>query len=244
MVEKYKDEWISILDDSVLALKFKRWSGVSGKIYFVSNILHHVNNELSHILLLQRSICKWNIMCFNLMFLPNSSFIWCTLFPSNSQKSSGNWERKVAPAIQNANVNFAERPTLMPRSPWLAETEQKGQLMCLHVWRGSHLQFQRMINRKAVKTLPADNTKMVIWSLWLSPNHFGFLLHLQAKESHGHGITAQLISHTHWAKSIRVDKAVSILEAIFPSCIASKLAAGFLKTFQALVAWVTLLCIY
>lgn len=92
MVEKYKDEWISILDDSVLALKFKRWSGVSGKIYFVSNILHHVNNELSHILLLQRSICKWNIMCFNLMFLPNSSFIWCTLFPlrlSEEQWESG-----------------------------------------------------------------------------------------------------------------------------------------------------------
>lgn len=39
----------------------------------------------------------------------------------------------VGPVMQNANVNFAGRATLMPRSPWLAEKEQKDQVKCLHV---------------------------------------------------------------------------------------------------------------
>lgn len=50
------------------------------------------------------------------------------ILPPTHRVAVGSWWK-----MQNANVNFANRPTLMPRSPWLAAKEQKDQMMCLLV---------------------------------------------------------------------------------------------------------------
>lgn len=63
--------------------------------------------------------------------------------------------------MQNANVNFANTPTLMPRSPWLTEKEQKAQLMSLSVSRGAYLRFQWVVRNDAAVTVFTDNTKVV-----------------------------------------------------------------------------------
>lgn len=116
----------------------------------------------SFIFLLGRLLTRQPLLCTHI-----------SLPPLYHQSSGGDGGRKaVYPVMQNANVNFAERPTLMPRSPWLAEKEQKDQLMCLHVWRGAYLWFQWEVNKSAVATVPADNTKVVMLTLWVSAQHF------------------------------------------------------------------------
>lgn len=81
-----------------------------------------------------RLLVKQSSIFLPTVYLPNSLSTHISLPPLHLHCSSGDGGMKAeAPAMQNANVNFAERPTLMPRSPWLAEKEQKDQLMCLHV---------------------------------------------------------------------------------------------------------------
>lgn len=74
--------------------------------------------------------------------------------------------------MQNANVNFANTPTLMPRSPSLTEKEQKAHLMSLGISRGAYSQFQWVVTNGAGVTVFTDNTKVVTLTLEVSTWNF------------------------------------------------------------------------
>lgn len=63
--------------------------------------------------------------------------------------------------MQNANVNFANTPTLMSKSPWLTEKEQKAHLMSLGVLQGAYLWIQWVVTNGDAVTVFTDNTKVV-----------------------------------------------------------------------------------